>query len=170
KVIALCGASGMGKTRLALEATRRDQYRTTVVDVVHELERCGVDRLGSSAQPRLIIVEDPTEEQAERLAKQAVAATGVKLIFTFPSEARTPRLKLTEHESVKRVTLQPLSRQSSQKLLEAAGPELDYAAREWVIQQAGGVPEILLSAAELGLDLRGKSGDLKQRLADIYRR
>lgn len=33
KVIAVCGPSGMGKTRLALETTRRERFRTTIVDV-----------------------------------------------------------------------------------------------------------------------------------------
>ena len=37
KVIVLCGPSGMGKTRLALEATRPFSPATTVVDVVDEL-------------------------------------------------------------------------------------------------------------------------------------
>jgi hypothetical protein len=170
KVIAICGPSGMGKTRLALETTRRELLRTTIVDVVAQLEQMGIRCLGTSAQPRIIVVEDPAEEQAIRLAKQAVSATGVKLIFTFPSEARTPQLKLNEHESVKQMTLQPLDRERSQKLLESTGVEFDYAARDWIIQQAGGVAEILLSAAELGPSLREKSGDLRKRLTDAYRR
>jgi hypothetical protein len=170
KVIAICGPSGLGKTRLALEVTRSDQFRTTVVDVVDELERWGVHRLGSSEQPRLIVVEDPTEGQANRLARQAVSADGVKLIFTFPSEAKAPQLKLTEHESVKQIALQPLDRNRSQNLLKTAGANLDSAALDWVVQQAGGVPEILLSAAELGPALRDKSGDLKHSLAEIYRK
>lgn len=170
RAIAICGPSGMGKTRLALEATRSEHLRTTVVDVVEELDRLGLNGLGSSPQTRLVIVEDPTASQAMRLTKAALAAAGVRLIFTFPSEAKTPQLKLTEHASVKQIVLEHLDRDRSRKLLESAGTILDSAARDWVVQQAGGVPEILLSAAELGQSLRDKSGDLKKRLSEIYRR
>lgn len=170
KVIAVSGPSGMGKTRLSLEATRGDAPRSTVVEDGDELIKIGVDRLGTSDQTRIVIVEDPTEDTAKRLARQAVASNGVKLLFTFPSEAKTPQLKLTEHESVKQLTLQPLDRERSRQLLKSTASQLDSIAIDWVVQQAGGVPEILLSAAELGPALREKSGDLKKGLAAAYRK
>lgn len=170
KVIAICGPSGMGKTRLALEATKRDEFRTTIVDIPDELERIDVQSLATSELARIVIVEDPTEGQAIRLAKQAVTTNGTKLIFTFPSEAKAPQLKLTEHESVKQMALKALDSSQSKQLLESTSTRFDSAALDWIVRQAGGVPEILLSAAELGSALRDKSGDLKERLTASYRK
>lgn len=170
KVIAISGPSGMGKTRLALESTRQDRFRTTVVDLVDEFERWGLGSFGTSPQPCFMIVEDPDAEQAQRLAKQATSSSGLKLILTFPSEAKTPALKLTEDQAIRSLVLKPLNLQQSEKLLTAAGANFDSKALDWILRQAGGVPEILLSAAELGPRLRDKSGDLQTKLAKAYRK
>ena len=83
RVIALTGPHGMGKTRLALEATRHVQLRTTVVDNVDEFERWPIASLAVAAVTRIIIIEDPGEEQATRLATRAVGEARVKLILTI---------------------------------------------------------------------------------------
>jgi hypothetical protein len=164
KVIVLCGSSGMGKTRLALEATRQFAAATTIVEVVDELLRTDFEALGTPVSTRFIIVEDPTREQAEALAKRAVACEGVKLIITLPTDSKAPAPKLTEHESIKVLPpLQPLNNSDAESLLKAAGAMFDRQALDWILLQAGGNPEILLSAAELKDGLREKSGDLKKR-------
>ncbi|HEY3762710.1 MAG TPA: hypothetical protein VGN23_13270 [Verrucomicrobiae bacterium] len=172
KVIVLCGPSGMGKTRLALEATRLFALSTTIVEAVDELLRTDFQAFGTSKTTRFIIVEDPTCDQAEALAKRAVACAGVKLILTVPTDAKAPTPKLTEHEAIKTLPpLQPLNNSDAESLLKAAGASFDSQARDWVLLQAGGNPEILLSAAELQIQggLREKSGDLKKRLHERFR-
>jgi hypothetical protein len=170
KVVVLCGPSGMGKTRLALEATRTFALSTTVVEVVDELLRMDFKALGTSKTMRFIIVEDPTRDQAEALAKRAVSCEGVKLILTVPTDAKAPAPKLTDHEAIKTLPpLLPLKNSDAEKLLEAAGATFDRQALDWILLQAGGNPEILLSAAELRNDLREKSGDLKKRLYERFR-
>jgi hypothetical protein len=170
KVIALSGPPGIGKTRLALESTRNNRWRTSVVDVVEEFQRWPLSAFSTSIQPQIILVEDPDEKQAENLAKQAVASTGVKLIFTFPSEADAPKLKLTEHDAVKKFSLRPLSNEQSKKLLADAGASFDTNALDWILLQAGGNPDILLSVAEIGQDLRKRSDSLKSALAGLYQK
>lgn len=169
KVIAICGPSGMGKTRLAMECTREHHSRTAVVDLVERFENKGLEQFASSQHQWIVIVEDPTETQAACLAKQAIASNGIKIILTFPSEAKTPQLKLTKHESVKPITLEPLNRDASKELLKSVGSTFDSRALEWVVLHAGGIPEILLAAAEHGMTLREKSGDLKKQLSRLYR-
>ena len=172
KVIVLCGPSGMGKTRLALEATRSFATSTTIVEVVDDLLRIDFHALGTSKATTFLIVEDPTREQAEALAKRAVVSEHVKLILTMPTDAKAPAPKLTEHESIKPLPpLNPLSNADAENLLKAAGASFDSQAHAWVLLQAGGNPEILLSAAELQIQggLREKSGDLKKRLYERFR-
>src|SRR5205823_1451600 len=93
-----------------------------------------------------------------------------KLILTVPTDAKAPTPKLTEHEAIKILpTLQPLSNSDAESLLKAAGACLDRQALLWILLQAGGNPEILLSAAELKDELREKSGDLKKSLHERFR-
>jgi hypothetical protein len=169
KIIALCGPSGMGKTRLALEATRPFALSTTVVDVVDELLKTDFQNFGTSKTTRVIIVEDPTFEQAEVLAKRAVSCEGVKVIFTVPTDAKAPIPKLTEHNAITILPpLKPLNNLDAESLLKAAGAIFDRQALDWILLQAGGNPEILLSAAELKDEIREKSGDLKKRLHERF--
>ncbi len=168
RVVAIVGPSGMGKSRLALEATQPNRLRTVVAELPRELLRLGVGSLATSPEPVIAIVEDPSEDEAQQLAKAAVVASHAKLVLTFPSEARTPSLKLTEHGAIRTLSLRPLNREQSEKLLTSTGTELDRAAKEWIVLQAGGVPEVLLSAAELGARLREEAGDLKDQLAAAY--
>jgi len=135
KVIAISGPPGIGKSRLALEITRNDRWRTTVVDVVEEFRRWGVASFNTATRPQLIIVEDPDETQAEHLVKQAVAEEGIKLILTFPSESDAPILKLTEHEAVKKLPMRPLSNKQSEELLSAAGATFDRNALDWILRK-----------------------------------
>lgn len=121
RVIAICGPSGMGKTRLALEATKDqgEKFRTTIIEDVDRFECWPLNSFKNNGPVRIFIVEDPSEEQALRLAKQAVVASSVKIIFTFPSEQNAPQLKLTTHESVRQSNLGPLSSEASKQLLKS---------------------------------------------------
>lgn len=90
----------------------------------------------------------------------------------MPTDAKAPAPKLTEHEAIKTLPpLKPLNNADAENLLKAAGASFDSQARDWVLLQAGGNPEILLSAAELQIQggLREKTGDLKKRLHERFR-
>lgn len=168
RVIALTGPHGMGKTRIALEATRLLQLRTTVVDNVDEFERWPLASLAVAALTRIIVVEDPGEEQAVRLAFRAANETGVKLILTIPSRDRAPKLGLSDATPVKELNLKPLNQDNAANLLKAANSNLDNALSDWIVQRAGGIPFVILSAAQIGEDLRGNTGSLKQGLSALF--
>lgn len=168
RVIALTGPHGMGKTRLALEATRLAHLRTTVVENADEFERWPLASLAVAGLTRVIIVEDPGEEQAMRLASHAVGVAGVKLILTIPSRERAPKLGLTGTTPARELNLTPLSSDNAGHLLKAANPNLDNVLSDWIIQRAGGIPYIILSAAQMGEALRGNAGTLKERLSVLY--
>lgn len=167
RVIALDGCNGMGKTRLALEVTRANRSRTTVVEAANEFERIPLQSLATAPVPRIFILEDPDEEQAKRIAKQVIAQSRLKLIITLPSRDKAPWFS-TDESAVKYHSLAPLERDPAAKLLKAANPKIDGGVFDWVIQSAGGIPFVILNAAQYGNELRDKVGTLKQQLAQKF--
>lgn len=167
RVIVITGPSGMGKTRLALEATRVDCVRTTVVDLPEEFERWPLGALAAATLPRIIIVEDPDEALARRLAKHASTQPRIKLIFTLSSVDAAPLLSFDDIE-VKPWQLESLGSSDAERLLKAVNPNLSGELTDWILQSAGGIPFVIQNAAELGNELHGKIGSLKQRLAVRY--
>ena len=57
--------------------------------------------------------------------------------------------------------LKPLSNKQSEELLTAAGAVFDRNALDWIILQAGGNPEILLSVASIGQSARVLAGQFE---------
>lgn len=164
RVIALDGSNGMGKTRLALEATRVHRSRTTVVEAADEFERLPIEALAVAPVPRIFILEDPETEQAKRIAKMIIAQPRLKLIITLPTRDKAPWFSAIE-SAIKYQTLVPLQPDPAAKLLKAANPKIDSGVSDWILQSAGGVPFVILNAAQYGNELRDKVGTLKQILA-----
>ena len=170
QVAVLYGPSGMGKTRLALETTRAEAPRTLVVEAGNELDGLEIRAMSSGGLPAIIFVDDPGPEVAMRLTRDALATSGVRLILTVPSESQVPDKTLNGNPKILAIGLPPLEPSAAIKLLAEAGAKLDVAARDWVIEQAGGIPDVILSAAQLGADLRPQAQNLKARLAEHNRK
>jgi len=60
-----------------------------------------------------------------------------------------------------------LSEQDSTELLRVAGAKFDYSVASWVVQQGGGNPGILLSAAQIA-DLRTKAASFTDQIAEAF--
>lgn len=167
KVIVIHGPSGIGKTRLALEATKLYRHCTSIVQDIDSLLRAEWQSPKSPLRLRVFLVEDPTEEQANQIARRAIQARGAKVIIILPTNSRAPAPILIEHPGVKIMSqLAPLTRSESTYLLTRSGISFDLPASDWVLLQAGGNPEILRTAVELQSkgQLRQKSGALKKAL------
>ncbi|HRE83566.1 MAG TPA: ATP-binding protein, partial [Opitutaceae bacterium] len=164
RVIQISGQMGIGKTRLALEATRHDRARTTVVDDADEFARLGLASLATTPLPRYFLLDDPASQTALHLFRTAVAHSGFKLVVTVPTREKLPRLALVDHPSVRTIHIDPLKPDEAASLLTAANQSLDHNTRDWILHRAGGVPELILAAAHHGKDLRKKTDDLKSAL------
>ncbi|PTY04240.1 hypothetical protein DB347_20295 [Opitutaceae bacterium EW11] len=167
RIIALDGANGMGKTRLALEATRVHRSRTTVVEAADEFERLPLAALAVAPVPRIFILEDPDADQAKRIATMVMAQPRLKLIITLPTRDKAPWFSANE-TGMKYHSLAPLERDPAAKLLKAANPNIDGSVADWIHQSAGGIPFVILNAAHYGNELRDKVGTLKQVLAQKF--
>lgn len=167
RVIAIDGPAGMGKTRLALEATRAHRMRTTVVESPTDFERLPLAALAAAAVPRIIILEDPADGLAQRIAKQALTQSRLKLIFTLPSRDKAPWFSPDE-TAIKAQSLPPLEREPADKLLKVANPHIDSDVVDYILQRAGGIPFVILNGAQYGNELREKAGTLQQRLAQKF--
>ena len=164
RVIALTGPSGMGKTRLALEATRDRSAQAVVIERADRFEESMLTAIAGSNRTTILLIEDPSRERAEQIAKHAVAAGRVKVILTIPTKQDAPDLRLLGHPAVQAVSLGRLNNDSAGKLLEAAKAHFDSRARDWILLQAGGIPAILLTAAEASAELRENAGKLREQL------
>lgn len=164
RVIALTGPSGMGKTRLALEATRDRSAQTVVIERADRFEESMLTAITGTNRETILLIEDPSRERAEQIAKYAVAAGRVKVILTIPTKQDAPELRLLGHPAVQALSLGRLNNDSAGKLLEAAKAHFDSRARDWVLLQAGGIPAILLTAAEASAELRENAGKLREQL------
>ena len=142
RVIALSGVNSIGKTRLALECTRRLDPVTFFADDIASLLSEGIATWASKSGPSIIVVvEDPSAAQAERLARQTLGTGGgVKLLMTIPSQKEIPATVFGDEARVQARHIGPLSDPSAQQLLEQLNADLDHRARDWVLQQAGGNP------------------------------
>lgn len=75
-----------------------------------------------------------------------------------------------ETPAIQSLRLPPLNSNESRDLLKAAHTKLDSDAFDWVLQEAGGNPQILLVAAALGADLRRQAGQLRRSVAESFLR
>ena len=170
RVICISAPSGMGKTRLALEATRALAPFVVFVEQPEALFGCKATTLKTTQSQRVFVVEDPELQLLDRLAEWSFTAPGIKLILTVPSATDTPTVRLRPRDGVEQLVLRPLNRDAARNLLDSADAKLDHRAREWVLLQAGGVPDILLAAAEAGAELRSEAEGLRSQLAEKFRR
>ena len=154
RVVVLCGPHQIGKTRLALEATR-DQYVWTVV-ATDPRGMTGQDfsALAGPHGETLVIVEAPGPDDAGRFANCALSQGGIKLFITLPTAEHALMPALGYDDRVQKLQVEPLTSAASEELLKATGAKLDYSLCSWIIDQAGGNPGVLLLAGKLGPDLR----------------
>jgi hypothetical protein len=170
RVIALSGTHMMGKSRVALEATR-----TRDTDVVEALDRASLNvdqlrRLDVPGREIIVIVNDADAEQAQALADAALARDGLKLIFCLPTAEATPAPSFGLDTRIRATSLQGLSEEHGRQLLRTIRTDLDFALESWVLDNADGVPGVILAAAHLGPELQRGAGNFIEQIATGFER
>jgi hypothetical protein len=170
RVIALSGTHMMGKSRAVLEATR-----TRDTDVVEALDRASLSvdqlrRLEVPGREIIVIVNDADAEQAQKCAEAALSRDGLKLIFCLSSAEATPAPSFGFDTRIRATSLQALSEEHSRQLLRAIRTDLDFALESWVLDNANGVPGVILAAARFGPELRRDAGNFIEQIATGFER
>ncbi len=164
RAIAISGTHMMGKTRIALEATRhRDAGFVEALDR-QALNIDHLRRLETANRSTIVLVNDPDPKLARELAEGALAREKLKVIFCLATADAAPHLSFGLDDRVRHISLPPLSREKSEELLKAAA-QLDFSLHSWVVENAGGVPGVLLAAARVGAALRRDGGDFLDQVA-----
>jgi hypothetical protein len=170
RVIALTGTHMMGKTRIALEATRFQD-----VGFIESLDRQALNlehlrRLEAPGHPVIVLVDDPDAQVAERLARDVLAHAGLKLILCLSTTSAAPAPSFGLDARVRVLDLPPLSEEHSRQLLRAIRNDFDFSLESWILDNADGVPGILLAAAHVGTALRQDTGGFLDQIASGFER
>ncbi|MGH7180741.1 MAG: hypothetical protein ACREJN_02050, partial [Nitrospiraceae bacterium] len=154
RAIVLNGPHDMGKSRLALEATKHRPYNVAVALDPRSIDLANYRNLCSNRSEIICIVEDPELDTLQSLIGEALSVPGLKLLITLPTVAEGSDLTYGFDNRVESLALSPLNDESARKLLQATGQALDYGIQDWILSQAGGVPGIILAAASIASTLR----------------
>jgi hypothetical protein len=170
RVIALSGAHMMGKSRVALEATRvKDVY------IVEALDRASLSidqlrRLEVPGREVIVIINDADASQSQQLTETALVRSGLKLIFCLPTTEAAPAPSFGLDTRVRAISLQGLTEAQSLELFRSVRTDLDFALESWVLDNADGVPGVILAAARLGPELRQDGGGFLDQVARGFER
>lgn len=154
KAIVVSGPHDMGKSRLALEATKLKRYDVAVALDPRSIDLADYRNLCTNRPQIICIVEDPEFDTLQSLIGEALSVPGLKLFITLPMTEDAPDLSYGFDHRVVSLQLFPLSSENARQLLHATGQVLDYGIEDWILSQTGGVPGIILAAASIASDLR----------------
>lgn len=154
RAIVLSGPHDIGKSRLALEATRHRPHDVILALDPRSLQLGDYRSLGTDQGNVICIVEDPEPDSIELLINESLGSSDLKFIVTLPTAANVPVPPYGRDERVQSVHFGPLTEENAQKLLRATGQPLSFEIEAWILRQAGGIPGVLLTAASVGDSLR----------------
>jgi hypothetical protein len=154
RAIVLSSPHDMGKSRLALEATKHKPYDVAVALAPRSIDLAEYRNLCTDRSQVICIIEDPEFDALQPLIGEALAVPGLKLLITLPIVEEAPDLSYGFDNRVVSLQLSPLSDESARKLLQATGQVLDFGIQDWILSQAGGMPGIILAAASIADNLR----------------
>jgi hypothetical protein len=154
RVIVLSGPHDIGKSRLALEATRHRPHDVVLALDPRSLGLSDYTNLCADRGEVVCIVEDPEPDAIESLVNETLSLPNLKLIITLPTPANVPAPSYGRDERVQSLHLKPLAEEDTRKLLKATGQPLVFEIEDWIVRQAGGIPGVLLAAASVGNSIR----------------
>jgi uncharacterized protein (UPF0147 family) len=164
RVVVVTGPSGIGKNRLAFEATAHRPL-DAIVSVDSELGVVDLLQTQSAGQNPIVIIDNPLPGQTRELIAAALGE-GPKLILTITDPGAAQQFNFGQDSRVKVFALQPLSENDSRDLLRKAGANLDYSVESWVTQKAGGNASVLIAAAAVGQNLRVNGATFLDQVGD----
>ena len=168
RAIIVFGPHEIGKTRLVLEATNHRPVEVVMALDPHSMSVNDLLELESPQNETIVIIDDPEPDQAQRFVDHALTSEKLKLLITLPTAEKAPMPNYGRDNRVQPFRLGPLTEEQSEKLLQSAGAKLNFSVRSWVIEQAGGLPGILLFASSLGQELRESPENFTDTVAKAF--
>ena len=158
RVVVVAGPSGVGKSRIILEATKDRRHLLAVATDPRSLSIDDYRRLCTGRGEVVCLIEDPDFDRLPGLVNETLGVPGMKALITMPVPRQHDLPSFGFDSRVQVVNLKGLDSQQSRDLLKEADSTLAFDLREWIVDRAGGIPHILLTAAALGEHLRGQKG------------
>ncbi|MBI3273036.1 MAG: hypothetical protein HYZ53_28865 [Planctomycetes bacterium] len=168
RVIVLWGQHDVGKSRLALEATRTRQDSVVVATAPLEFSPAELRALPGADRETICVLEDPAREDVETLIREALAEPKLKLILTVPAFAHTVVPSYGADTRVRLLQVEPLPESESRRLIEQVDPLLPFGLAEWIVRRSAGLPGPILAAAALGGKLYAGAPDFEVAVGREY--
>ncbi len=159
KAVLLYGPSGIGKTRLVLESTRRHCQNVIFINDCKKFKSSDLRLLESQQHETIIVIDDAEPEDIKALMKEVMATNNLKLIITIPTTENIPLPSFGLDERTVLFPLDGLSDKESDDLLKATQKSIHYGLYSWIRYNARGNPSILLAAANIAMELNEAAGD-----------
>ena len=171
RAIVVTGPHMIGKTRLVLEATRHRD-----VDTIEALDPTGVAgdelrRLHKAGREVIVLLQDLMGDATERIIRSALAVgETIKVIITLPTREGSPLPNFGIDDRARLLPLKSLDKAEARGLFAhlLGDVRVDYGIESWIIEQAGGVPGVLLAAARLGRTLRPSAGRFTDQVGSAF--
>ncbi len=170
RAIVISGPHDMGKSRLALEATKHKPYDVAVALNPSSIDLADYRNLCRDHSQVFCIIEDPEFDTLPSLIGEALSVPGLKLLITLPMAEDAPDLSYGLDNRVASLPPSPLSDEDARKLLHATGQALDYGIQDWILSQAGGIPGVILAAASIASNLRDGHTDFRDTVGREFER
>jgi len=154
KAIVVSGPHDIGKSRLALEATKHNPYEVAVALAPRSIDLTEYRNLSTDRSQVLCIIEDPELDALQSLIGEVLSIPSLKMLITLPMAEETLDLSYGLDNRVVSLPLSPLTDENARKLLLATGQAIDFGIQDWILGQAGGIPGIILVAASIASTLR----------------
>jgi hypothetical protein len=171
RAIVVTGPHMIGKSRVILEATRHRD-----VDFVEALDPGGVNadsmrRLAKAGRETILLLQDPTADLVERFCRQALTiGTAIKVIVALPTRDGAPLPNFGLDNRACLLPVPPLDDAAARQLFthQMGQDRVDFGIESWIIEQAGGLPGILLAASRFGRELRPGAGTFTEQIGRAF--
>ena len=171
RAIVVTGPHMIGKSRLILEATRHRD-----VDVAEALDSGAVNadsmrRLAKAGRETILLLQDATADIAERVCRQALAVGDtIKVIIALPTRDGAPLPNFGLDDRACLLPVPPLDDEAARQLFthHIGQDRVDFGIESWIVEQAGGVPGILLAASRFGRELRPGASTFTEQIGRAF--
>lgn len=167
RAVVVSGPTGMGKSLIALEATRNRPIAMLRAFGSAGFSETMLRHLETEREELVVIVEDVPLEELEQYVSCAIASNTLKILITLPTSEKVHPVQWGQKVQI--VPVEPLSDDESRKLLEKAGATLDYSVSAWITDRANGNPGLLLmAAANADRLINRETGSFVESVAQLF--